>query len=545
MPRGQAGFGIRGGVDETNGTAVTELGEGDLVAGRYRIAGFLGKGGMGAVYRAHDTHLDRVVALKVIKHEHAADPQYRDAFLREAKRAARIEHPNVVQVHDAGDDDGMLYLDMQYVEGENLAAHIQAKGRLPRKEALEYLRDIASALDAIHDYGLVHADVKPANILIAPDRAFLTDFGIARESRARPVIGSLTENGEWLESSSGSIYAGTPAYMAPEQWLEKSLDRRVDLYALGGILHTMLTGHPPYEGGDRSSLQRAHLHEPPPTPSSLVPELPAGIDQVVHKAMAKEPQDRYQSGEDLVVAATGRSPRRLARPFAVVGVGLLVLAGLIAWAWSRPPSETITTTGPVPTTVACGLDHQSSGSGETVMVIKNVSALVHDGPAINCPGTLRVKRAESLAAVCYVNNSAKNQWTYFDNGDGRRGWVWNEYLSPLSSRTPPCPTTATTVGPVPTTVPLTVACGVDPQPPSGSGETVMVIKETPAFVHNGPSGDCPGDLHVKTAESLVAVCFVINSAKNQWTYFDNGDGRRGWVWNDYLSPLSSRTPQCS
>ncbi len=430
----------------------TELAKGELVAGRYRIADFLGKGGMGAVYQAEDTRLGRVVALKVIKQDHSDHRQYRDAFLRESRRAASIEHPNVVRVYDAGDDVGMLYLAMQYVEGQNLAGHIQAKGRLPWEEAFQYLRDIASALDEIHKYGLVHADVKPANILIARGHAFLTDFGIARESRARPVIGSLTDDGAWLESSSGSMYAGTPAYMAPEQWLERPLDRSVDVYGLGGILHTMLTGQPPYKGGDRDSLQEAHLHQPPPTPSSLVPKLPGGLDQVVHKAMAKEPQDRYQSGDELVVAATRGTTHRLARSLAVVAIGLLVLVGAVigARAWSGPSSTTTATVGPVPTTTVgpvpttgapagpCGVEYQSPGSGETVMMVKKGSAYVHDGPSSNCPGDLRVKPGESLTAVCYVVNSAKSQWTYFDNGDGRRGWVWNDYLGPLSSRTPPC-----------------------------------------------------------------------------------------------------------
>ena len=351
-----------------------ELAEGDVVAGRYRITGLLGEGGMGAVYRATDANLDRPVALKVIKQEHAARHEFRSAFLKEGKRAAHIEHPNVVTVYDANEDNGLLFLVMRYVPGQDLGTHTECQGPMQWQEALKFLRHIASGLDAVHESGLVHADVKPANVLISGQQAFLTDFGIARESRVSPTLPSAPEGDyTWAEppNSSPAFRPMRSAYMAQEQWLGLPIDHRVDIYALGAVFYTMLTGRLLYER-DGTSSQGAH---PLPPPSSLVPGLPVQLDAVVRKAMAKERDDRYQSGAELVGGATSvladvdytppTRPRWLARTFAVVGLGAAVALAAVLQRSPGADQPTLPTVTVVPTNSTPRGSTQSQGVMET------------------------------------------------------------------------------------------------------------------------------------------------------------------------------------
>ena len=347
-----------------------EPAEGEVVAQRYHVLGLVGRGGMGAVYRAEDSGLRRTVALKFIKPEHANRSEYRDAFRRESSLASQIKHSNVVSVHRGGDDAGRLYLAMEYVEGRNLGTHIECEGPMSPGEALEYLRDIASALDEIHRHDLVHADVKPANILIAGGRAFLTDFGIARQSRLREAVRSLTTDDPWTGYVK-DLVAGTSAYMAPEQWLDKAIDGRVDIYGLGGVLYTMLTGRRPYDGDDATPLRNAHLEQPPPTPSLLVSGAKA-LDEVVHTAMAKSPDDRYQSGAAMAAAASAlsgiptrrHSLRRMLAPLALVGViAAVVLGVLLPRVGQGGPPTTITTAA---TTLPPAIPAQPTSSSQTI-----------------------------------------------------------------------------------------------------------------------------------------------------------------------------------
>ncbi len=265
---------------------------GRMIAG-YRIEGRAGAGGMGVVYRAVNVELGRLVAVKVIAPALAGDDAFRDRFRSESRRAAALEHPNVLPVYRSGEEDGSLYIAMRYVDGPSLQELIDRRGRLPVGAAVRVVSQVADALDAAHAHGLVHRDVKPGNVLISEadgeERVSLADFGLAVPV-ARRVAGG------------DGRHAGTPAYLAPEQIRGDPVDARTDVYSLGCLLFHALTGRVPFVAEGVQATMAAHLVEPPPRPSELVPGLPAGLDEVVGRAMAKRPEDRF-AGAGLLAAA--------------------------------------------------------------------------------------------------------------------------------------------------------------------------------------------------------------------------------------------------
>ncbi|MCW2994917.1 MAG: protein kinase, partial [Conexibacter sp.] len=249
-----------------------------------RIEGVLGRGGMGVIYRATELRLGRPVALKLIDGAQAADPDVRERFEREARMTASIEHANVVPVYGAGEEDGHLYLVMRFVPGTDLHHLLQEAHppRLPPGRAAAIVAQVAGALDAAHAAGLVHRDVKPANILINGDHAYLSDFGITRFQSSETRI---TDSGNWI---------GTVDFMAPEHLRGEPTDARADVYALGCVLYTALTGTPPFRRDTIPVTITAHLHDPAPRPSTT-PGVPAAFDSVIARALAKAPADRYPS----------------------------------------------------------------------------------------------------------------------------------------------------------------------------------------------------------------------------------------------------------
>ena len=255
--------------------------------GQYEIYGIAGRGGMGVVYRARQRRLERDVALKVISSEIADGSDFRARFARESRLAASIDHPHVVSVYDAGEDDGELYLAMQWIEGADLRSLIDESGELPPRRAVTIATQIADALDAAHAKGLLHRDVKPGNILIrrvgGHDHAYLTDFGVARPSEGDL---SLTKTGQVL---------GTAGYLAPEQIRGEPGDGRSDVYALGCVLFEMLTGEQPFHAKNEMALRWAHASGPRPHPSERLPELGDRFDGVVMQAMAIDPNQRFAS----------------------------------------------------------------------------------------------------------------------------------------------------------------------------------------------------------------------------------------------------------
>ncbi len=273
---------------------MAEFAPGDVFV-EHRIEGVAGRGGMGVVYRATQLGLGRTVGLKVITPALAGDEEFRRRFVAESRATASIEHPNVLPVHDAGERDGVLYIVMRYVDGPDLRALVRAEGRLDPDRAAHVVAQIAGALDAAHRHGLVHRDVKPANILLdGDDHAYLTDFGLTK--RAATTDGGLSRAGGWV---------GTLGYVAPEQIRSDRVDARTDVYALGCVLVFALTGSAPYLRDSDEATLWAHLNAPPPSES-----VPPEFEGVVARALAKDPSDRYPSAGDLgraALRAAGRS----------------------------------------------------------------------------------------------------------------------------------------------------------------------------------------------------------------------------------------------
>jgi streptogramin lyase len=292
----------------------------------YRPEELIGQGGMGVVYRARDLRLKRIVALKVMAPELAADERFRERFAREAELAMSLEHPNVVPIHDAGELDGRLYLVMRFVEGSDLRALLREEGALEPRRALAIVTQVANALDAAHAKGLVHRDVKPSNVLLDHDEhVYLADFGLTRPF------------GRGATGPTDGRSLGTPAYLAPEQIEGGEIDGRTDVYSLGCLLYECLTGGPPFAASSRLAVAWAHLEEKPPPASQRRPELPAAIDAVLERAMAKDPADRYATCGELMAAAEAalgleRRPRRRRRLLLAAAVLVLVaaVAGAIA-----------------------------------------------------------------------------------------------------------------------------------------------------------------------------------------------------------------------
>jgi serine/threonine-protein kinase len=250
---------------------------------------------MGQVFKARHGKLGRLVALKVIRPGRLAGPNAAQRFLREVQSAARLDHPNIAHALDAGEDQGRLYLAVELLGGSDLSRLVKKKGPLPIGQACDCVRQAALALQHAHERGLVHRDVKPANLLLAPDgRLKLLDLGLARlgEDGGDASATSLTDTG---------LVMGTPDYMAPEQILDsKRVDIRADLYSLGCVLYFLLAGRPPFPGGSLGHKFHRHQHEEPEPLEALRPDVPAALVGVVRKLMSKRPEERFQTPAELV-----------------------------------------------------------------------------------------------------------------------------------------------------------------------------------------------------------------------------------------------------
>lgn len=269
---------------------------GKQIAG-YVVESEIGRGGMAVVYRARDLRLDRTVALKLLAPELARNDTFRKRFTHESRVAAAIDHPHIVPVFEAGETEGVLYIAMRYVAGQDLRARIDREGPLPMDTAVRIAAQVASALDAAHDHELVHRDVKPGNILIAagtdsdhPEHVYLTDFGLTKKSLS---LTGFTSVGQFV---------GTLDYVAPEQISGRPVDGRCDVYSLACVVHETLVGGPPFRRDDDMALLWAHQFDPPPPLTELRPDLPAAVDDVLAKALAKSPDDRYDSCLQFVAA---------------------------------------------------------------------------------------------------------------------------------------------------------------------------------------------------------------------------------------------------
>jgi len=346
--------------------------------GPYRIEAVIGRGGMGVVYLATHTGLDRRVALKLLSPDYAEDEAFRARFLRESKLAAAIDHPNIIPIYDAGEIEGTYYLAMRYVEGVDLETRLRP-GPLEPREVVHLLAQVASALDAAAEAGLVHRDVKPANVLIASgkgvdraDHAYLTDFGLTKHRGSET---GLTRTGSFL---------GTLEYIAPEQIEGKPVDGRVDQYALAAIAVGCLTGEPPFPRDSDIAIINAHLRDAPPSLRERRIELPAAVDAVIARGLAKKPDDRYPDCKAFVddlraaLGVTVTQPR--ARPASSatrrrILIGTVALAAIIlvaggAWlaAGGAGPGAS-----PTPSPTEAAVASSSPGTSPTEDIFPNAA----------------------------------------------------------------------------------------------------------------------------------------------------------------------------
>ena len=267
--------------------------------GPYEIQSPLGAGGMGEVYRAHDTRLERTVAIKVLPSNLSADPNLRQRLEREAKAVSKLSHPHICTLHDIGHQDGIDFLVMELVEGETLEQRL-LKGPLPTDQTIRYGAQIADALAKAHKLGITHRDLKPSNIMLTKSGAKLMDFGLAKRSGPSPLASALTEMTiEHAKLTSEGMLVGTFQYMAPEQLEGKEADARTDIFAFGEVLYEMATGKPAFSGKSRASLIASILTTDPPPMAQLQPLTPAALERVVKKCLAKDPEERWQSASDL------------------------------------------------------------------------------------------------------------------------------------------------------------------------------------------------------------------------------------------------------
>src|SRR5262245_16640979 len=280
-----------GTVSEQTPPVPGDFGVGSHVAG-YRLDERIGRGGMAVVYRAHDPRLDRRVALKILAPELARDKEFRLRFIRESRAAAAVDHPNIIPIYEAGEADGVLFIAMRFVDGQDVQALISQRDPLPATRVCDIVDQVASALDAAHAHGLVHRDVKPGNMLreptsgrANPDHIYLSDFGLSKHSVSGGTP-SLTSQGQFL---------GTLNYVAPEQIEGRAVDGRTDEYALACSAFEMLAGQPPFRRDESLAIMWAQLSSPPPSLTGIRPDLPTAVDGVMSRALAKAPDDRYRT----------------------------------------------------------------------------------------------------------------------------------------------------------------------------------------------------------------------------------------------------------
>jgi serine/threonine protein kinase len=384
--------------------------------GGYAIESLLGRGGMGAVYLATHARLERKVALKVIAPELAHDEEFRARFLRESQLAASLDHPNVIPIYDAGEVDEILFLAMRYVSGPSLQTLLRARGTISGEEAIRLAEQAGGALDAAHAAGLVHRDVKPANILLSEsgDHAYLCDFGLAKRASSH----GMTQTGSFL---------GTVDYCAPEQIEGRDVDGRADLYSLGAVLFHCLAGQPPYRRETDFAVLEAHLHDPPPALSTARPGLPAALDGVLATAMAKYPDVRYASGHELAaalgealagadgaatraapalvvparveastVALIRRSRRRRWLVAAAVAVVVLAAGGIAAGIFATRSSSPPATTSSVTPKLRTFVDRIENVLLQSAAGRKEVVAALNAGLACRIPSRTAARRIGSV-----------------------------------------------------------------------------------------------------------------------------------------------------
>jgi tRNA A-37 threonylcarbamoyl transferase component Bud32 len=380
-------------IDRRTGTEV----------GGYVIGEEIGRGATSTVYRAEHVRLGRTAAVKLLAPA-LGEHDFRERFVRESKLAASLDHPSIVPIFDAGEQDGLLYIAMACVDGSDLKALLVEEGRLPLRRTLRIVAQIASALDAAHARGLVHRDVKPANILVgAGDRAFLSDFGVVKELSTA----GMTRTGGFV---------GTIAYSSPEQIEGRDVDARTDEYALACVLFECLVGTSPFHRSSEVAVLNAHLHDSPPKLTKTAPELPAGLEPVLAKALSKSPLDRYPTCGEFVAAARAAAaekrihPRRLA-----VSLAALALAAALGVGGALGVAAAVHTGAtPGTTTVVKTLLPPPSPIALDQLVLQSV-----DGRTLNDAAFFLIKANEYARAIPFARRAVR----YSPRGSVTRGYA--------------------------------------------------------------------------------------------------------------------------
>jgi eukaryotic-like serine/threonine-protein kinase len=315
-------------------------------------------GGMGEVYRARDSRLDRMVAIKVLASQRSSDSALRQRFEREAKTISKFSHPNICTLHDLGNDSGIEYLVMEYIEGETLE-HRLTKGPIPPAQALAYRIQVGDALDKAHRHGIIHRDLKPGNIMLTKSGAKLLDFGLAKLQEATFAAAATDVTVEAKRLTTEGMLVGTFQYMAPEQLEGKEPDARSDIFAFGAVLYEMLCGKPAFGGKSKASVIAAILSSDPPPLSIAQPLAPPALDRVIQQCLTKDPDERWQNAGDIArelkwIAESGSQPGVAAQPvfrrdlrqylpwtLAAIGFLLASLFGISYVEHSRQPQQVI------------------------------------------------------------------------------------------------------------------------------------------------------------------------------------------------------------
>jgi serine/threonine-protein kinase len=404
---------------------------GTNVAG-YAIESVLGHGAMGVVYVARQDSPARRVALKLIAPAFAGDEVFRRRFLREATAAAAIEHPHILPVYAAGESNGILFMAMRLVDGQDLGEILRGSNELPLERVARIIRQVGEALDAAHARGLVHRDVKPGNVLVThqpdaedADFCYLADFGVST----------------WTASSAASItltgqMVGTASYVAPEQIEGGTVDGGADLYSLGCVLYECLTGRPPFSGRQAAAILYAHLHEEPAPPSSIRPDLPAGVDDVTTRALRKAPGERYAScrelmhdlGEALAGANVPRAKVPLATAPRTPSTGVSV--GRSRWAVAAVVATVII----VAVAGAAFLAIRDRGPAQGASSPVGAPSLIREGVQVTASSTAPSSTDAAGNPVTYVpanviDGNVQTAWR--TPGDGRGQWVTLIFDNPI------------------------------------------------------------------------------------------------------------------
>jgi serine/threonine-protein kinase len=438
----------------------------------------IGIGGMGEVYRAYDTVRERMVALKLLRTDIAADPSYQDRFRRESRIAARLQEPHVIPVHDFGEIDGVLYIDMRLVEGASVKDELRVNGALPTPRTVSIVGQVAAALDAAHANGLVHRDIKPENVLLTPDDfAYLVDFGIAYGG------------GEATVTKTGLVI-GSCAYMATERLSGNAGGPASDVYSLTCLLYECLTGRAPFEAGDLRQVMSAHMFAPPPRPSLERRGISPAFDDVVEKGMAKNPADRYASAGELARAAAAAAHDRAPLPPPVIptplaSTGTRQFPAMAA----RPTSTGYVPYPPVPSPSPSAPIRRSRFSRTQVALLVGTIAMfalaaVLAGAIVMTGGSGGSEPQSPLAAPPPSTTTVTT-------------------TAPPSSETTTTPTTTTTPSTTTTTPSTTTS-------PSTSGAPIAGMSDTDAQGFVGHAARCDEGstpaAAIRTASSLAVVC---------------------------------------